>query len=263
MNSNKNLDVFVPSNGIILLNLLSYTNRIYGAVRLTKIEFFGFKEFDLPLNYVFYQGLMGPTTQDLKYDYEYLSALNLIDVEYVATDELNDLLVFTITDQGREFLKNYNPYEDLVDQFGSLIQTYGYQKKDALVEKAHREYTEPLYMLDLQEQLHSLRTDMLLASIFWDKLGTMYMEAVPFWYLSQLLESILSRFKNTSNNIDLELINKLHELIVEKSKEYSIVLKRDETPEFDISFCNFLYDEGYDLLKQGVEAGLINREELE
>lgn len=263
MNSNKNLDVFVPSNGIILLNLLSYTDKIYGAVRLTKIEFFGFKEFDLPLNYVFYQGLMGPTTQDLKYDYEYLSALNLIDVEYVATDELNDLLVFRITNQGREFLKNYNPYEDLVGQFVSLIQTYGYQKRDALVEKAHREYTEPMYTLDLQQQLHSLRTDMQLASIFWDKLGTVYTEAVPFWYLSQLLERILGRLKKISNNIDLELINKLHELMIDKSKEYSIVIKHNETPEFDITFCELLYDEGYKLLTQGVEAGLINPEELE
>jgi hypothetical protein len=58
------------------------------------------------------------------------------------------------------------------------------------------------------------------------------------------------------------LINKLHELIIDKSKEYSIVLKNGETPEFDISFCNFLYDDGYALLNQCIEAKLITPEEL-
>lgn len=262
MNSDKKLDVFVPSNGIILLNLLTQANKIYGAVRLTKIEFFGFKEFNLPLNYIFYQGPMGPTTLDLKHDYEYLSAINLIALEYIPTDEANDLLVFSITDQGRDFLKKYNPHGNLTDQFKRLIETYGYQQRTALVEKAHREYTELIYKQDFRKELQSLKTDMQLALMFWDRLGDVYTKAAPFWYLAQLLECVLDRLKNTSN-IDLELINKLHELIIGKTKEYSIVLKNDETPEFDISFCNFLYDEGYALLNQGVEAKLIKREELE
>lgn len=263
MNSDKKLDVFVPSSGIIFLNLLAPINKIYGAVRLTKIEFFGFKEFNLPLNYIFYQGPMGPTTQDLKHDYEYLSAINLIDLEYIPTDEANDLLVFSITDQGRDFLKKYNPYENLTDQFRRLIETYGYQPRTALIEKAHREYTELIYKQDFQEELQSLKTDMLLASMFWDKLGTIYTEAVPFWYLSQLLECVFDRLENSLNNINMELINKLHELVIEQSKEYSIVLRNDKTPKFDISFCNFLYDEGYALLNQCVEAKLIKTEELE
>jgi len=262
MDSDKKLDVFVPSNGIILLNLLTQANKIYGAVRLTKIEFFGFKEFNLPLNYIFYQGPMGPTTLDLKHDYEYLSAINLIDLEYIPTDEANDLLVFSITDQGRDFVKKYNPHENLTDQFKRLIETYGYQPRKALVEKAHREYTELIYKQDFRKELQSLKTDMQLALMFWDKWGDIYTKAAPFWYLAQLLECVFDRLKNTSN-IDLELINKLHELIIGKTKEYSIVLKNDETPEFDISFCNFLYDEGYALLNQGVEAKLIKREELE
>ena len=162
-----NMHVFVDTNCMAILNVLNEAKEgIFGAVRFQKLLFLLLEEFKLPLNYTFYKRDMGPHTKELKADLKYLAEVGLIEEEARPTDELNDLFVYRITESGKNLLRETNIYKEYIDRFRLLLDSYGYERLDKLLDYVHSNYPEDVYAPDFQDILKVMRTDSKLAEIF-------------------------------------------------------------------------------------------------
>jgi uncharacterized protein YwgA len=242
--------IFLDTSSGNILGFLNENKELFGAVRIQKLVFLLWKEFQVPFKYCFDKLKMGPHSWELKADLDYLKDVGCIQIEEKSTDDEHDLRIYKITKKGEKLLeeKHYRDlYNAYIDRFRLLLQSYRSVKGEELLNYVHSKYTDDLYGPDLMERFKIMNKDAKLAEIFWENLAKEY-EVTPFWYLSVFLRDI----KEVPQDIKVrELIFELYDLLMKYSKDASRYLIAQQGIGIggrnDIQ--NLIYDKCYVILK--------------
>ena len=197
---------------------------------------------------------MGPCSREVLSDINYLLDVDCI-VEETKSMEKGDLLIYKITEKGKELWKKLPSREEYLSRINLLLEIYGYKKLDELLDYVHSKYTEEVYAPSFEELIKVMKIDTNLARLFWEKIAEEYEEATPFWYLASLLNDILSQ-KLPSDRAFKDILFELYTFLMDYSKRSSIHLQKDKTLSIKKSLQKFVYDKCYVLLQQANESGI-------